>query len=304
MRHIPKHRTGYLLTAAVLVVLSAGCAQRTPVPTAEPPIPTPASAPTAAPTQIIAAQKAPTEIVVDSCVETVGSVQAGAYRGIAVAQDIPYTLYLPPCYNAQDQNYPTLYLLHGYPYDEAHWQQLGAVEIADEQIQSGEWPPIIMVMPLQPEPLFRGSDGGPGSYESELLDGLMPFIEKNYRSDRSARALAGISRGGVWALEIAFRNPDRFGTVAALSPALAVNSARPPYDPFEIISNSDRFPRNILLLAGDEDWAAVETKKLSQSLSEAGVENRLQISAGNHSDETWAAVLADVLRFLALRAGS
>ena len=306
MRHAAKHRIGCLLTAAVLVALPAGCAQATPQPTARSSTSTLTSAitPRSTVARATATREVPTAIPVDGCAETAGSMQAGAYRGIAVAQDIPYNLYLPPCYDGQDQNYPTLYLLHGYPYDEAHWQELGAVEIADEQIQSGEWPPIIMVMPLQPEPLFRGSDGGPGSYESELLEGLIPYIEKNYRSDRSARALAGISRGGVWALEIALRNPNAFGTVAALSPALAVNSARPPYDPFEIVANSDQYPRNILLLAGDEDWAAVETKKLSQTLSEAGVENRLHISAGNHSDETWAALLTDVLRFLALGAGS
>lgn len=304
-----KHHLGLFLTAAVLLALSAGCAQRRPLPlagsspTSIPTSTTRTTTPKATATQAIATQQAPTAIP-KGCVETVGELQSGVYRGIAVAQDIPYNLYLPPCYDAQDQNYPTLYLLHGYPYDEAHWQELGAVEIADEGIVSGEWPPVIMVMPLQPEPLYRGSDGGPGSYESELLDGLVPFVEKNFRSDPAARALAGISRGGVWALEIAFRNPEEFGSVAALSPALAVNRARPPYDPFEILVNSDRYPRKILLLAGDADWAAVETKQLSQALSEAGVEHTLQISAGDHSNETWAAVLKEALRFLALGAGS
>jgi S-formylglutathione hydrolase FrmB len=157
-----------------------------------------------------------------------------------------------------------------------------------------------MVMPQQPEPLYRGSDGGPGSYETELLQGLVPFIEANYRSDPSARAIAGISRGGVWALEIALRNPLQFNALAALSPALAVNSARLPYDPFEIASTADQFPREILLLAGDDDWAEAETQRLSEVLSQAGVEHMLQISAGDHSDGTWAEVMEDVLGFLAL----
>jgi len=312
LRHIAEHRLGHLLTAAVLVTLSAGCARSRSLPTPEPPTSTSTSNPRSTSTTVpiataapaLATPRASTAAPSNGCTETAGSLQADVYRGIAVAQDIPYNLYLPPCYDAQDQNYPTLYLLHGYPYDEAHWQRLGAVEIADEQIGSGEWPPVIMVMPLQPEPLFRGSDGGPGSYETELLEGLVPYIESNFRSDPSKRALGGISRGGVWALEIAFRNPDEFGSVAALSPALAVNSARPPYDPFEIVVNSPRLPGQILLLAGDEDWAAIETKRLSGVLSEAGVKHTLQISSGNHSDETWAGVLKEVLGFLALAAGS
>ncbi|MFQ5922515.1 MAG: alpha/beta hydrolase [Anaerolineales bacterium] len=292
-------RLGRILTVALLVSLATGCIRRTPDPTAG----SSTSTSTATATQGVATKQVPTAVPMDGCTETTGSLQAGAYRGIAVAQDIPYNLYLPPCYDAHDQYYPTLYLLHGYPYDEAHWQNLGAIEIADDGIETGEWPPFIMVMPLQPEPLFRSSDGGPGSYETELLEGLVPFIEKNFRSDPSARALAGISRGGVWALEVAFRNPQEFDSVAALSPALAVNSARPPYDPFEIVADMDRFPRKILLLAGDEDWAAVETKRLSQVLSEAEVEHMFRISAGDHSDEMWAAVLTEVLRFLALGAG-
>ena len=193
-----------------------------------------------------------------------------------------------------------MYLLHGYPYNQAHWQDLGAIEVADHGIGEGDWPPFIMVMPLQPDPLFRGSDGGPGSYEMELLEGLIPYIETNYRSDPSARALAGISRGGVWALEAALRNPNEFTFVAALSPALAVNNPRPPYDPFNIVADSDVYPQNILLMAGDNDWAAVETERLSEALSNAGVEHVFQISAGDHSNGTWAAVIHEVFGFFVM----
>ena len=297
MRHITRGHSGWIATGALLVSLAAGCAQTTQLPASNTPLP-PTSLPVVTATRSIVTQKVPP--TKEECTEVAGSLQSGVYRGIAVAQDIPYNLYLPPCYDAQDQPYPTLYLLHGYPFDEAHWQNLGATEMADHQIVAERWPPFILVMPLLPEPLFRGSDGGPGSYEAELLEGLVPFIEKNFRSDRSARALAGISRGAVWALEVAFRNPHEFNSVAALSPALAVNSARPPYDPFEIVANSDRFPREILLLAGDADWAAVETERFSQVLSDAGVEHTFRITVGDHSNETWAAAMSEVLGFLAV----
>ncbi len=282
-------------TAAALAV--AGCAQEptqatllaTDIPTD---VPTPSQiAPT--PTQI-----EPTPIPTLACTETEGSLHASEYRGIAVAQDVPYLVYLPPCYAERDQLYPTLYLLHGYPYDQGHWQALGAVEAANNAILNDDWPPFLMVMPLQPEPLYRGSDGGPGSYEMEFLDGLVLHIENELRSDPQARALAGISRGGVWALEIALNNPLQFEALAALSPALAVNSARAPYDPFEIAQTAELFPRNILLLVGDEDWARAETERLSGLLGERQVEHMLQITAGNHSDETWKSAMSDVLSFL------
>ena len=297
-RRLQRDRFRGILAVALLAIVSAGCVQvapdATPLSLVSPsfvPIPTPTpNEPTV---------QVPTANPDEECTESVGSSQTGAYRGVAVAEDVPYNIYLPPCYGVGEQNYPTLYLLHGFPYDQGHWKELGAIEAADDGISSGEWPPFIMVMPLQPDPLFRGSDGGPGSYETELLEGLIPHIESSYNSDSSARALAGISRGGVWALEAAFRNPTEFVSVAALSPALAVNSARPPYDPFSIVAESDQFPPNILLLVGDTDWAAVETERLSMVLGEAGVEHVFQISVGDHSDATWAAVLADVFGFFA-----
>lgn len=298
MRHLQGDFLRDSLAVALLAVVSAGCIQVPPEATSLSQL-SPSSVPIPTFTPNEPTKPAPTPDPVVECEETVGTTQTGMYRGIAVAADVPYNIYLPPCYGVSDQNYPTLYLLHGYPYDQRHWKELGAIGVADDGISSGKWPPFIMVMPLQPEPLFRGSDGGPGSYEMELVEGLIPHIESSYRSDPSARALAGISRGGVWALEAAFRNPSVFISVAALSPALAVNSARPPYDPFSIVAESDQFPRNILLLAGDTDWAAVETERLSTILGEAGVEHVFQISVGDHSDATWTAVLADVFGFFA-----
>jgi len=206
-------------------------------------------------------------------------------------------VYLPPCYLDNTGTYPVLYLLHGYPYDERHWKTLGAPDRADAGIRSGEWPPFLIVMPLQPEPLFRSSDGGPGSYESEMLEGLVPYVDQNYRSERSRRGLAGVSRGGIWALEIAFRNPLVFPAVAALSPALAVNAARPPYNPFEIVRSGAALPQHVLLIAGDQDWAAVETRRLSQALSENGVEHSFLIVSGAHEDATWASAMVQVLEF-------
>ncbi len=300
-RCLQRDRFSGILAVALLAFGIAGCVQGAPDATPLSLV-SPSSVPIPTPTPIEPTEPVPTAEPVAVCTELAGSLQEGVYRGIAVAEDIPYNIYLPPCYDVYGEDYPTLYLLHGYPHNQGHWQDLGAIEMANDGIGAGIWPPFIMVMPLQPEPLFRGSDGGPGSYETELLEGLIPHIESNFRSDPSARALAGISRGGVWALEVAFRNPMDFISVAALSPALAVNGARPPYDPFNIVAAAVQFPSQILLLAGDEDWAAVETERLSQSLIEAGVEHVFQITEGNHSDETWAAVLRDVFGFFALGA--
>jgi len=284
------------------LIAMTGCSPlKQPVPTtlapaAAPFVATVTSASQAYPATVtLAAATATTQV----CDQATGEIEAGTYPAVAVPGELPYLIYLPPCYPEVGQGYPAVYLLHGYPYDERHWLDLGAGEVANRGILEEGWPPFMMVMPLQPDPLFRSSDGGPGSYETELLDGLVAYVDKNYHSDPSRRGLAGISRGGVWALEIAFRHPGEFVGVAALSPALAVNSARPPYDPFEIARSADSLPF-ILLFAGDQDWAAPATERLRDALEAEGFANTYLKVSGDHSDSTWAGTLPFALSFFAL----
>ena len=91
-----------------------------------------------------------------------------------------------------------LYLLHGYPYDETEWATLGLDLTVAGSVLSGEWPPFLVVMPRVPDPLYRSTDGGPGSYEEEMVDGLVSFIDLTFQTDPrpERRAIAGISRGG------------------------------------------------------------------------------------------------------------
>lgn len=210
-------------------------------------------------------------------------------------------VYLPPCYGEAAASYPALYVLHGYPYDESHWDSLGADEIADGHIRAGSWPPFVIIMPRLPQPLFSRTDGGPDSYEQEFVEGLLPFIEKSFstRTEPQARGIAGISRGGVWALEIGLRHPELFGYIAALSPALSVNAARPEYDPLQIAARDPLSRERILLLAGQADWAKDGTQDLAETLAARGKAPLLLLPPGVHADPLWESTMEDVLRFFA-----
>ena len=56
--------------------------------------------------------------------------------------------------------------------------------------------------------------------ERFLLDEVMPFIEQQYSASPPAVALLGTSMGGQGALRFAYKYPDIFPTVAAISPAI------------------------------------------------------------------------------------
>ena len=230
-----------------------------------------------------------------------GTVETDSHPGFVLPEQIPYRIYLPPCYHLRERRYPVLYLLHGFPFDESHWVELGVIELVDEKIESDNWPPFIIVMPRQPEPLFTSSDGGPGSYEEEFLEGLIPYIDQTYRTltTQDTRAMAGISRGGVWALEITFRHPDLINAVASLSPALHVNYARPPYDPFVIINSGARLPSRIYLSAGEGEASFLDkVEELSLALDAHGVAHSFIVGSGGHDAEGWKAMMEEALNFL------
>jgi enterochelin esterase-like enzyme len=224
-----------------------------------------------------------------------------SYHSLLMDKELPVLVFLPPGFEGRTDPLPVVYLLHGRGYDEWQWVDLGATRLATQAIRGGLWPEFAIVMPLQPEPLFSSSDGGPRSYEQEFLEGVLPAVEGRFRlSDHgSERALAGISRGGVWALEIAFRNPQVFSSVAALSPSLNVNFPRPRYDPVWLAEQGEALPGRIFLATGDrEQTVRASTELLSQALTRQGVEHVFDTRPGTHTQELWTALVEPALGFL------
>lgn len=216
-------------------------------------------------------------------------------------EEIRYAVYVPPCYSHyRGYSFPVLYLLHGWPMDETHWTKLGIVDIVDAWITQGLIGPLIMVMPgvSNPHGMYINSSGGDYSFEGMIVNELVPLVDKKYSTwqDPEARAIGGISRGGVWALEIGFRHPDLFGRVGAHSPALSVNYPLPAYDPFRLVESVDPAQR-IYLSAGDKDWARASTISLRDLLQENDLNVTYQVHEGAHIDDLWRLGLPEYLHF-------
>jgi enterochelin esterase-like enzyme len=193
-----------------------------------------------------------------------------------------------------------LYLLHGYPFDDSHWDDIGIDEAADAGIARGTLPHLIIAMPAADnEGTYTRTSGGPRSFEAVLLDEFIPFIESNYRAvaRREARAVGGMSRGAVWSLEIAFRNPGQFAAVGGHSNALSVNLAPPAYDPLHLASDPAIRSLRIYLDAGRDDWYLSGTEDLHATLLAAGVAHEYNIYEGSHHDSYWSAHVDDYLAF-------
>jgi enterochelin esterase-like enzyme len=235
-------------------------------------------------------------------VQLAGRVEQHTYFSQVTGKEEPYRIYLPPSYDHTDQRYPAVYLFHGWPYDDSHWDNLGVDEIADLGIRSGALPAFIIVLPgADPDGLYVTTSGGDASFEGQIIYDLIPHVEATYRvsADRSGRAIGGISRGGVWALEIGFRSPHLFAAVAGHSPALKYNLAPTPFSPFYLLEQPGVGELRIYLDAGDADWAREETQALHEALNARAIANQFAVHSGGHSDRMWAANLSEYLAFYA-----
>jgi len=98
------------------------------------------------------------------------------------------SVYFPPCYDEnRAQGYPVLYLLHGQTFDDQMWLDLGAGQIADYLISSGQSQPFLMVMPYE-EFYYRQPDTT--NFPQAFTDEVIPFVDKTFNTCPE-RACAG-----------------------------------------------------------------------------------------------------------------
>jgi enterochelin esterase-like enzyme len=292
-------RGRWLLRGLIVVALAAVIALgvfvqplETPAPTPTPtltptatPTPSPTSTqmpiPTLTPTPTLT--PSPTLTPTPACTETAGRLERRTYFSQTAGDEQPYRVYL----------------LHGWPYDDAHWDGLGVADAADAGIAGGRLPPFIIVLPGGSERLYVNTSGGDRSFEGQVINDLVPHVDGTYRTwaNREGRAIGGISRGGVWALEIAMMHPDLFGTVGGHSPALSVNLAPPPYDPFYLLGRPGVAALRIYLDAGDADWSRKSTQALHEAMDKQGIVHEFVVHPGRHENGLWAENVAEYLAF-------
>ena len=165
-----------------------------------------------------------------------GRLEPFEYNSAVTGTRRKANVYLPPGY-ADDRKYPVLYLLHGIGGDETEWIRFATPDaLLDNLIADKKAVPMIVVMPngrALAETERPGNNFAPeraagfARFEQDLLDHLIPAIEKRYSAlaDREHRALAGLSMGGGQTLNFGLGNLDTFAWVGAFSSA---PNTRPP----------------------------------------------------------------------------
>jgi enterochelin esterase-like enzyme len=204
-------------------------------------------------------------------------------------------IYTPPGYS-ENKKYPVLYLLHGIGGDEREWLKGGQPQvILDNLYAQKKIEPMIVVMP-NGRAMKDDRAGGNifdsvkvqafSVFEKDLLNDLIPFIEKTYPvyKDRENRAIAGLSMGGGQSLNFGLGNLDTFAWVGGFSSA--PNTKAPEL----LVPNPDEAKKKLKLLwisCGDNDGLITFSQRTHEYLTTNDVPHIYYIEPGVHDFKVW-----------------
>jgi len=224
-----------------------------------------------------------------------GKVETISYESKTVGTTRKVTVYTPPGFSTK-KKYPVLYLLHGIGGDEKEWFNGGNPQIIlDNLYAEGKLEPMIVVMPngrAMKDDSASGNIMAPekvqafANFEKDLLNDLIPFIEKKYPvlKDREHRAIAGLSMGGGQSLNFGLGNLDKFAWVGGFS------SAPNTKVPQELVPNPEEAKKKLKLLwisCGDNDWLIENSKRTHEYLYKNDVPHIYYIEPGVHDFKVW-----------------
>lgn len=226
------------------------------------------------------------------CTDTAGTIQRVQAPSAALEGFLPVSIYLPPCYEPAG-NYPVLYLLHGQAQTDQFWIDLGVTTIADEAIRAGATP-FIMIFPLEEDPF---EDNATSKFPDAIIYDVIPWVDANFATctERICRSIGGISRGGGWAIKLAMRNIDLFGTLGAHSYGLMFGDASWVEKNLRTHSVED-FPR-IYLDRGEKDSLANDIDFFVTVLQANEIRPEFHIYPGDHTVSYWRDHVQEYMAF-------
>jgi enterochelin esterase-like enzyme len=224
-----------------------------------------------------------------------GRIDTVFYASKTVGTTRRAVVYTPPGFS-KNGKYPVLYLLHGIGGDEFEWLNGGRPQaILDNLLAEEKIVPMIVVMP---NGRAMKDDRATGNifekdkleafsiFERDLLDDLIPFIEKTYPilPDRESRALAGLSMGGGQALNFGLGHLETFAWVGGFS------SAPNTKTPEELMPNPVETAKRLKLLwlsCGDADNLITFSKRIHDYCETNNVPHIYYIEPGVHDFKVW-----------------
>lgn len=226
----------------------------------------------------------------------------------------PILVYTPASYEKGNRKYPVVYIHHGGGEDHRGWIEQGrTATIMDNLIAEGRAAEMIVVSVNSNVPAAPGVRGGYSwegmqPYREELLDNIIPFVEKTFRVKAGARnrAMCGLSMGGGQSFYIGLRSPGTFANVGMFSTGIfgGINGS----SNFDleanipgILSDTGSFNAgldNFFISCGEQDPRINYTKAIVEKMKAAGVDVKFNSYPGDHEWQVWRKSFAEFATML------
>ena len=149
-----------------------------------------------------------------------GKLVTGAVATTLIPHPLAYTVLLPDGYDPAGPALPLLLALHGGDGDHdflAHQQPY-----IEQMWTAGTLPKMVVVTPNAERSFYMDRKDGTQKWETVILFALVDDLREHYKvsRDRTELFIYGISMGGMGALRMGLRHPERVGAVVALEPGI------------------------------------------------------------------------------------
>ena len=227
----------------------------------------------------------------------------------------PLMVYTPAGYNESQQAYPVVYIQHGGGEDHRGWMEQGrTAQIMDNLIAAGKAKPMIVVSSNSNVQSRNGGFGGGYSWQgmqtfrSELLENVIPFVEKTYRvkKDRKNRAMCGLSMGGGQSFYIGLRDPEVFANVGVFSTGMFGGIQGASNFDLEkevpgMLTDTKTFNQQFdvfFVSCGEQDPRIEYTRNIVKKMRDGGVEVKFNSYPGDHEWQVWRKSLHEFAQYL------
>lgn len=204
-----------------------------------------------------------------------------------LGMEIHYTVCLPENYD-ENQKYPVLYALHGMYGNNNDWFRSGKVNSSASWIAEETGVEMIIVSPYAMNTFYCDGVENGLLYRTFFFEEFIPFIESRYsiRTERSSRAIAGISMGGYGALYYGLIHPEMFCHVYACSPATYAGNTIPDLAAIVKDADPEALP-GISVEIGTEDPLILTSGSFIRQLDKNAMAYEYITREGSHEWPFW-----------------
>ncbi|MGV3559023.1 alpha/beta hydrolase [Larkinella arboricola] len=223
---------------------------------------------------------------------------------------------LTPDSYTNGQEFPVVYLLHGYSGNYADWvKKAPAVHKAADTFQT-----IIVCPDGNYSSWYFDSPADPTSrYETYVATELVNWVDSHYKTikNRKGRAITGLSMGGHGALYLAFKHQDVFGAAGSMSGGVDIRPFPNNWDMAKKLGTyaqyPDRWEQNtvinmlhlltpgslaLIIDCGTEDFFFRVNNNMHQKMLDMNVAHDYITRPGAHNWPYWNNALPYQLQFM------